>query len=181
MKDWVGWQEVKAILGKSYSNAFKDVIIEDCIKKFALLCQDAILVDQHPRGASRRKEIFEQGYTIGNCSGHKCNCVSDSLLQFLLHHGVLKGPDSTLAIEKWRHDMCQQVRRHLNEHVDESLRPRERNDSHAVLDVPEDLHACAFLQHHRHAQDIINYSVANLDFPISCRVIVFVFLPDLMV
>ena len=48
--------------------------------------------------------------------------------------------------------MCQQVRRHFHEHVDEALRPRERNDSHAVLVVPDDVHACAFLQHHRHAQ-----------------------------
>ena len=48
--------------------------------------------------------------------------------------------------------MCQQVRRHLNEHVDEALRPHDRNDSHADLDVPDDVHACAFLQHHRHAQ-----------------------------
>ena len=31
VKDWVGWQEVKAILGKSYSNVFKAVIIEDVI------------------------------------------------------------------------------------------------------------------------------------------------------
>ena len=34
------------------------------------------------------------------------------------------------------------------------MRPRDRNDSHAVLDVPDDVHACAFLQHHRHAQEI---------------------------
>ena len=48
---------------------------------------------------------------------------------------MLKGPDRTLALEKWRHDMCQHVRHHSNEHVDEALRPRERNDSQAVLDV----------------------------------------------
>ena len=70
--------------------------------------------------------------------------------------------------------MCQQVRHHLNEHVDEALRPRERNDSHVVLDVLDDVHACAFLQHHRHAQEIINYFVANSDVPRYVRVIVFV-------
>ena len=179
MKDWAGWREVKDILGKRCSNAFKGVIIEDCINKFALLCQDAAMVDQYPRDANRRKELFDQGYTIGNCSGHRCNCLADSLLQLLLHHGVLKGPGGSLAIEKWRHDMCQQVRRHLNEHVDEAMRPHDRNDSHAVLDVPDDVHACAFLQHHRHAQEIINYFVADSDFPRSFRVIVF--FVDLMV
>ena len=56
VKDWVGWQEVKDILGKRCSNAFKGVMIEDCIKHFALLCQDAVMVDQYPSDASRRKE-----------------------------------------------------------------------------------------------------------------------------
>ena len=32
VKDWVGWQDVKAILMTKYSNAFKAVIIEDCIE-----------------------------------------------------------------------------------------------------------------------------------------------------
>ena len=100
------------------------------------------MVDQYPKDATRRKELCDQGYNIGNCSGHGCDCLADSLLQLLLHHGVLEGPGGTVAIEKWRHDMCQQVRRHLNEHVDEALRPRERNDSHAVLDVPDDVHVC---------------------------------------
>ena len=78
---------------------------------------------------------------------------------------MLKGPDNTLALEKWRHDMCQQARHHLNEHVDEALRPRERNDLHGVLDVLDDVHASALLQHHRHAQEIITYFVADFDFP----------------
>ena len=56
VKDWVGWREVKDILGKRCSNAFKGVVIEDCINKFALLCQDAGMVDQYPRDARRRKE-----------------------------------------------------------------------------------------------------------------------------
>ena len=33
VKDWIGWREVKEILGKQGSNAFKAVIIEDCIKE----------------------------------------------------------------------------------------------------------------------------------------------------
>ena len=95
------------------------------------------------------------------------------MLQFVLHGGVLKGPDKTLALEKWRHDMCQQVRKHLNEDVDEALRPRERNDSQVVLDVLDDVHASAFLQHHRHSQAIIKLCVANIEFPRYVRVICF--------
>ena len=152
--------------------------IEDCIKNVALLCQDIVMVDQYPRDASRRKELFEQGYIVGKSSGHGCNCLADSLLRLLLHEGVLKGPDSTLALEKWRHDMCQQVRKHLNEVV-KALRPRERNDSQVVLDVLDDVHASAFLQHHRHSQAIIKLFLANAEFPRSSRVIIL--FPDLMV
>ena len=41
------------------------------------------------------------------------------------------------------------------------------------LGVLDDVHACAFLQHHRHAHEIMNYCVPNLNFPRSFRVIVF--------
>ena len=144
MQDWVGWQEVKAILGKSYSHVCKAVSIEDCIKKCALLCQDAVMVDQDPRDASRRKELFEQGYIVGKSSGHGCNCLADSLLQLLLHEGVLQGPENILALEKWRHELCQKVRKHLNDNVNEAFRPRERNDSQFVLDGVGDVHSFVF-------------------------------------
>ena len=38
------------------------------------------MVEQYPRDASRRQELFDQGYTIGNRSGHRCNRLADSLL-----------------------------------------------------------------------------------------------------
>ena len=69
--------------------------------------------------------------------------------------------------------MCQQVRKHLNQHVDEALHPRERNDRHVVSDLPDDVHACAFLQHRRHAEAILKYFVGNVNFPRSFRVIAF--------
>ena len=82
MCERLGWlARSESYIGEKNSNAFKAVNIEDCIKQFALLCQDAVMEDQYPRDASRRKELFEQGYTIGNCSGHRCNCLADSLLQ----------------------------------------------------------------------------------------------------
>jgi hypothetical protein len=131
VKDWVGWQEVKTIFMKQSSNAVKVLVIEDCIKNFAFLCQDAVMVDQYPRDTSRRKELIEQGYIIGKSSGHGCNCLSDSLLQLLLHEGVLQGLENILALEKWRHELCQEIRKHLNDNVNEAFRPRERNDSQA--------------------------------------------------
>ena len=55
VKDWVGWQEVKAICMKNYTNAVKVLVIEDCIEQIALSCQDAVMVDQYPRDTSRCK------------------------------------------------------------------------------------------------------------------------------
>ena len=55
VKDWLGWREVTDILGKCCSNSLKGVIIGDCIKKFAFLCQGAVMVDQYPKDATRRK------------------------------------------------------------------------------------------------------------------------------
>ena len=54
VKDWVGWREVTDILGKCCSNSLKGVIIGDCIKKFALLCQGVVMVKQYPKDATRR-------------------------------------------------------------------------------------------------------------------------------
>ena len=144
VKDWVGWQEVKAIFINNYSDAVKVLVIEDCIKTFAFLCQDAVMVDQYPRDTTRCKELHEQGYSIGKSSGHRCNCLADSLLQLLLHEGVLQGPENILALEKWRHELCQKVRKHLNDNVNEAFRPRERNDSQFDLDGVGDVHAFAF-------------------------------------
>ena len=113
------------------------------------------MVDQYPRDTSRCKELIEQAYMLGKSSGHGCNCLSDSVLQLVLHEGVLQGPENTLALEKWRHELCQAVRKHLNVNVNEAFRPRERNDSQLVFDVVDDVHASAFLQHHRHSEAII--------------------------
>ena len=55
VKDWIGWREVKDILGKRCSNAFEAVIIDARVKKFALLCQDAVMVHQYSSDASRRQ------------------------------------------------------------------------------------------------------------------------------
>ena len=53
MKDWVGWAEVEAVLLTKYNNAVKVAVIEDCIKNFAFLCQDDVVVDNYPTDTSR--------------------------------------------------------------------------------------------------------------------------------
>ena len=91
---------------------------------------------------------------------------------------MLQGPENTLAREKWRHELCQAVRKHLNDNANEAFRPRERNDSQFVFDVVDDVHASAFLQHHRHSEATIKFLIANIECPRSFRVL---FSTDLMV
>ena len=113
------------------------------------------MVDNYPADTSRCKELLEQGHIIGKASGYRCNCLADSLLQLLLHEGVLQGLENMSALEKWRHELCQKVRKHLNDNVNEAFRPRERNDIQFVFDGAGDLHALASCQHHRHSERII--------------------------
>ena len=173
MKDWVGWALVEAVLVKKYTNDVKVLVIEDCINNFALLCQASVMVDNYPRDTSRCKELLEKGYMIGKSSGYRCNCLADSLLQLLLHEGVLQGPENILEVEKWRHELCQQVRKHLNGNSNEAFRPRERNDSQFVFDGVGDVHALASFEHHRHSEEIIKFVLSSVEFQRSFRVIVF--------
>ena len=155
MKDWVGWAVVEGVLLNKYNNDVNVLVIEDCINMFACLCQDSVMVDNYPRDTIRCKELLEQGYMIGKSSGYRCNCLADSLLQLLLHEGVLQGPENILEVEKWRHELCQQVRKHLNGNSNEAFRPRERNDSQFVFDGVGDVHALASFEHHRHSEEIL--------------------------
>ena len=128
-----------------------------------MLCQDAVMVDNYPRDTTRCKELLEKGYMIGKSSGYRCNCLADSLLQLLLHEGVLQGPENILEVEKWRHELCQQVRKHLNGNANEAFRPRERNDNQFVLDGVGDVHALASFEHHRHSEEIIFLFVSSVE------------------
>ena len=67
-----------------------------------------------------------------------------------------------LALEKWRHELCQQVRKHLIENANAAFRPRERNSNQFVFDGAGDLHAFALLQPHRHADRIIRFFLKQM-------------------
>ena len=73
MYERLGWlaRSESYIFMKNYSNVVKVLVIEDCIKIFVNLCQDAVMVDQYPRDTTRRKELIEQGHIIGTSSGSR--------------------------------------------------------------------------------------------------------------
>ena len=45
---------------------------------------------------------------------------------------------------------------------DVRLRPRQRNGLHAVMNVSEEVHACANLEHQKHSEAIVCFSVKRL-------------------
>ena len=65
--------------------AVKQCVIEDVVILFTTLCQKHVVVSSYPSDEIRRKNLVVDGYTFGNGSGHRCNCLTDSLLQLLLH------------------------------------------------------------------------------------------------
>ena len=62
VKDWAGWAVVEAVLLKKCNNDVKVLVIEDCIKTFAFLCQDSVMVDTYPRDTICCKELLERLY-----------------------------------------------------------------------------------------------------------------------
>ena len=126
------------------------------------LCQQHVVFQHFPSYETRRKYLEMGGFTFGSGSGHGCNCLVDSLLQFLLQYQILNGPGAGVSIAMWRHEVCELVRKHLCGHEDVRLRPRQRNDLHAVMNVLEEVHARAYLEHQKHSEAIVILSVKHL-------------------
>ena len=57
----------------------------------------------------------------------------------------------------WRHEVCELVRKHLCGHEDARLRPRQRNELQAVMNVLEEVHARAYLEHQKHSEAIVRF------------------------
>ena len=102
------------------------------------------------------------GFAFGSGSGHGCNCLVDSLLQLSLQYQIMNGPSAGVSMAMWRHEVCELVRKHLCGHEDVRLRPRQRNELHAVMNVLEEVHARAYLKHQKHSEAIVIFVVKHL-------------------
>jgi hypothetical protein len=178
VKDWNGWADVKDKLRACDDVAVKACVIEDFVLLCSNLCQKHVVVENYPSDEKRRRDLVSDGYTIGTGSGHRCNCLADSLLQVLLHYKILNGPSAGVNMARWRHEVCELVRKHLSEHEDVSLRPRQRNELNRVMNVSEEEHARAYLEHHKHSEAIVRFVVdllglQNVKLTRCFRVVVF--------
>ena len=70
------------------------------------------------------------------------------------------------------------VRKHLSGHEDVRLRPRQRNELHAIMHVLEEVHARAYLEHQKQSEAIVIILVKRLglqtvNYACCSRVVVF--------
>lgn len=98
----------------------------------------------------------DQGFRIGRATGQGCNSLIDSLLQLLVALDIIHGPSSDANEALWRHEACELVRSHLSNHSNALLHPRVRSQAGEVLNLSSDMHARGFLEHQRHASEIVS-------------------------
>ena len=97
-------------------------------------------------------------------TGQRCNSLIDSLLQALLALDIINGPSADDKPLVWRHEVCELTRKHLCEHVDVCLRPRVRSQEGEAVVVTPDVHARAFLDHYKHAAEIVLFLIERFGF-----------------
>ena len=79
----------------------------------------------YPSDDERKKELLMSSHLeVKHGDGAGNNCLTDSLLQGLLHHGVIIKADINCTELEWRRRICDEVRLHLCCHEDVRLRPK---------------------------------------------------------
>ena len=90
------------------------------------------MVVSFPFDTERCLRLTREAVIIGDHVGFDYNCLSDSLLQLMLQHKMLKQPAGNFNMISWRRDVCDAVRVHLFSHDDERLWPVQRDENHHV-------------------------------------------------
>ena len=160
VKDWDGWAHIRSLLVSSQSADMKRVHVEDFVHRFVRRCQINCVYADFPSGAERKKVLEEEGYATGHATGQGCDSLIDAL-QLLLAFNVINGPSADAKAPLWRHEACELARQHLCDHSDVGLHRRLRSEAGEVVDVAPDVHARAFLEHHKHASEIVSFLIAR--------------------
>ena len=69
----------------------RQVLISDLVIRFSNISMEQVVVN-YPTDEERRRALQHQGYKVGSGSGQAWNCLSDSLLQLLLHASMIRQP-----------------------------------------------------------------------------------------
>ena len=141
--------------------SFEDSRAEELILRFITIFMDQGIVN-YPTDAERRAALLtSKGLEVGRGDSLNMNCLSDSLLQCLMHHKVIQMPEDEHNETQWRRRLCASVRKHLCNYGDMRLRPRQRDERNAIRRVSEAFHATVVSEHHRHAEPILKYFIQH--------------------
>lgn len=172
MRDWDGWKEWdKPKRNQGSIELDDDSFAEELVKRILVISMDQAVIN-YPSDEVRKKDLFMSDHLeVRHGEGAGNNCLTDSLLQGLVHNKVIVQSETNCKDWEWRRKVCDEVRRHLCSHDDVRFRPKQRDDRSAIRNVSQDAHNRAYLEHHRHAVPIVtylisNYGVRNLD--LSC-------------
>ena len=122
------------------------------------------MVVSFPSDAERRLHLIREGVVFGDHDGFDDICLSDCLLQLMLHNKKLKHPPVDIDVSKWKREACGSVRAHLCSHEDERLRPLQRDQNNRVRDVFPEQHNIAYLEHCNHSAAFIQLFLNYVQF-----------------
>lgn len=158
VRSWKGWEEWdKSKRNEGSVDLSDDSFAEELVRRLVAISMDQA-VTNYPSDVERRQELlmlYDLDVKQGDGSGN--NCLTDSLLQGLLHHKVILQPENDCRELQWRRRHCDEVRLHLCFHDDVRLRPKQRDERNAIRCVSQEEHNRAYLEHHRHAVAIVTF------------------------
>ena len=152
---WRGWENASRLLENCHDDSTSEEIALSTIQDFSRISLQNVDV-QTKSDFERRQELEQEGKYIGIGLVHGNNeCCADSLLQLLAKNGYVRR--SFFQDTRARQMACQAFRAHLVHHDDATLHPRQRTDTGAVVNVTDQEHNSAFLQHDVHANEMVDY------------------------
>ena len=158
VRSWDGWEEWdKSKRNEGSMDLSDDNFAEELVRRLVAITMDQV-VTNYPTDAERRRELLMSSHMdVRHGDGAGNNCLTDSLLQCLVHEQVIIRPESHCRELEWRRRLCDEVRVHLCCHDDVRLRPKQRDERNAIRSVSGEEHNRAYLEQHRHAVSILTF------------------------
>ena len=124
-----------------------------------------------------RLQLLRDSVGVGDIDGFDYNCLSESLLYFLLHNQMIKRPNVDGNVSQWKHAACDDVKTKGWSHVDERLWPMQRDEHNRICDVYKNQHVFAYLNHYTHSVHVSSYllkhfGIDEVDISRGIRIIV---------
>ena len=154
IRSWDRWRSIKEALDKCQTEETRRWTSQHVVFDITSVSLTHMVVS-FPSDAERRIQVIREGVLFGDSEGFDYDCLSDSLLQLLLHNKMFKHPSVDVNVSTWRREACEAVRAHLCSHEDERLWPLQRDQNNRVREVYSEQHNRVYLKHSSHSAAII--------------------------